>query len=207
MLSAVYTHAENIGAFSGVDPTKGFHFRNKEKPRKRYVTDAELQALVDAASPKMATLIRFLYLTGMRQGDVLRLKCSDLLPEGIVYEQGKSEMAPPILIAWSAELASVVEDAKRQWRRFGRTYLFESIPRGKQAGKPPGPYTPSGLRALFRPIRTKAGLPDVRLHDLRRKAASDSASLDDAQVLLGHSDPKVTLRHYRAKGVPVRPVR
>lgn len=204
LLSVAYTHARRIGAFSGDDPAKGLRYRNPEEPRDRYVTDEELAGVLKVASPKMRTLIRFAYLTGMRQGDILRLKCSDLGPEGISYKQGKTKHR--ILIEWTPELKSVVDDAKRLWRRFGRQYLFESIPRGKHAGRPPGPYTPSGLRALFRPIRAKAGLSDVRLHDFRRKAGSDLETEQQAQALLGHSSAKVTRKHYRAKGDRVQPV-
>lgn len=77
LLSAAFTHARNLGAFTGVDPTKRLQFRNEEKPRQRYVTDAELDALVAAASPKLATIVRFIELTGMRQSDALRrIQCS-----------------------------------------------------------------------------------------------------------------------------------
>jgi integrase len=55
--------------------------------------------------------------------------------------------------------------------------------------------------------RIKAGLPDVRLHDLRGKAGSDVATQADAQRLLGHADGKVTGKHYRRKPERVNPVR
>jgi integrase len=116
------------------------------------------------------------------------------------------------VVLWSPELEAVVADARKQWRRFGREYLFESRPQkasddGKRPARPPGPYTPSGLRAMWRRVRVKAGLLDTRLHDLRRKAGSDVATLGEAQGLLGHADGKVTGRHYRAKPERVKPVR
>jgi hypothetical protein len=68
LLSAAYTHAGNMGHFTGVDPTKRTQFRNEEKPRQRYVTDAELTKLIDHAPPKLACIARFIELTGMRHG-------------------------------------------------------------------------------------------------------------------------------------------
>ena len=48
-------------------------------------------------------------------------------------------------------------------------------------------------------IRKKAGLADVRLHDLRHSYASflvnAGRSLYEVQRLLGHHDPKVTMRY------------
>lgn len=206
LLSAAYTHARRTGAVPRDfdDPTKGLHFRNPEEPRKRYVTDAEQAALLAAASPKLAVIQRFLYLTGMRQGDALRVRVADIDDDGIHYEASKTGKRQ--VVQWSDDLRACVDDAMSLWRRFGRVWLFESRPRGKAAERGVGPYTPSGLRALFRVARAKAGVEDVRLHDLRRKAGSD---VDEAhaQGLLGHADPKTTRRHYRAKPARVKPVK
>jgi integrase len=205
LLSAAFSYAKNMGAFKGDDPTKGLEARNPEKPRKRYVEDAELTALVNAASPKVATIARFIHLMGVRQSDALRVKMADIDDEGVHYTQGKT--GTRLVVVWSEELREVVEQARTLWRRFGRVWLFESKPRGKHAGKPIGPYTPSGLRSLWRPVRAKAGLTDVRLHDLRAKASSDADTQGEAQALMGHADGKVTARHYRRKPVRVKPAR
>jgi integrase len=204
LLSAAFTHARNMGAFAGVDPTKGMQHRNEEKPRQRYVTDGEMAIALNSASPKLACIMRFLYLTGMRQGDALRVRLTDLDDEGFTYWNTKGKKSQGL--EWSDDLTATVEEAKRLWRRFGREWLFESNPKGKHAARGIGPYTPSGLRALWRVARTKAGIADMRLHDLRRKAGSDVGE-DDARRLLGHSDSKVTRRHYRAKADRVKPVR
>ncbi len=111
------------------------------------------------------------------------------------------------LVEWTDELRAAVDDAKRPWRRFGREYLFESMPKGRHMGRGPGPYTTSGLRALWRVARDKSGIQDVRLHDFRRKAGSDFDDESDAGKLLGHADPKTTRQHYRAKLTRAEPVK
>lgn len=207
LLSAAYSHARRIGALpkGAEDPTKELEYRNPETPRSRYVTDAELDAIIAAASPKLGCIARFIELTGMRQGDALSVRMADLDDDGFTYWNAKSKRLQGL--QWSDELTATVEDAKRLWRRFGREWLFESRPKGKHAGRGIGPYTPSGLRALWRVARAKAGLPDVRLHDLRAKAGSDAGSDTEAQRLLGHADGKVTRRHYRRKVERVKPTR
>lgn len=207
LLSASYSEARRIGVFprAADDPTKGLEFRNPEKPRDRYVTDEELDRIIAVASPKLGCIARFIELTGMRQGDALRVKLEDLDDEGFTYWNSKSKKWQGL--EWSPALTACVEDAKTLWRRFGRVWLFESRPKGKNAKRGVGPYTPSGLRALWRVARAKAGLKDVRLHDLRGKAGSDKATDAEAQELLGHSDPKVTKRHYRRKVNRAKPTR
>lgn len=204
LLSAAYTYARIRGNFAGVDPTKKLQVRNHEEPRQRYVEDRELVALEAAASAKVRCITRFSYLTGMRQGDVLRVRLADIDDEGIHYTAGKNGARRVVL--WSEDLKAVVAEANKLWRRFGREYLFESHPKGKHAGRGPGPYTTSGVRALWRRVRVKAGVADVRLHDLRRKAGSDVEE-PEAQRLLGHADGKVTRRHYRARPERVKPVK
>ena len=48
-------------------------------------------------------------------------------------------------------------------------------------------------------IRDKAGLPNLRLHDLRHQYASflvnSGRTLYEVQQILGHSDPSVTVRY------------
>ena len=65
------------------------------------------------------------------------------------------------------------------------------------------PYVfPSRLVGVFYPwdrIRRRAGLPDVRLHDLRHSFASflvnHGISLYVVQGLLGHASPRMTQRY------------
>jgi Site-specific recombinase XerD len=204
LLSAAYSYYRRTG-YEGPDPTKRLQYRNPETPRERYVEDAELERALAAASPKLACIVRFLFLTGMRQGDALRLKVADIDDEGFTYWNAKSKRRQGL--DRSAELDSCLEEASRLWRRFGREWLFESRPKGKHAKRGIGPYTPSGLRALWRVARAKAGLQDVRLHDFRAKASSDAASDEEARALLGHTDAKVTRRHYRRRIKRSKPAR
>lgn len=43
--------------------------------------------------------------------------------------------------------------------------------------------------------------------DIRAKAGSDLETIEEAQRLLGHADPRVTKRHYRRKAQIVRPAK
>lgn len=193
LLSAMYTWAINSGLHKGANPAAGLRYRNKEKPRKRYVTDAELAKLIEAAPIRWKPLLRFAYLTGQREGDLIRLKLTDASEEGIRVDTSKT--GKMILIEWSDEVRALWKEA--QGDRIGAQPLF--IARGRKA------YTPSGFRATWRKIKLRAGVPDVTFHDLRRKAGSD-VEATHATELLAHENPATTRKHYRAKVVPVKPV-
>jgi integrase len=59
------------------------------------------------------------------------------------------------------------------------------------------PYTT--VHKVWRRLRGKAGLPHLRIHDLRHQYASflvnSGRTLFEVQQILGHSDPKVTQRY------------
>ena len=55
------------------------------------------------------------------------------------------------------------------------------------------------LETMWARLRKEAGLPKLRLHDLRHSFASflvnSGRTLYEVQNILGHSDPKVTMRY------------
>ena len=74
--------------------------------------------------------------------------------------------------------------------------------RGKSAWLFPSPRTDKPCQSLYYPwerIRKRAGLHDLRLHDLRHSYASNlvngGVSLYVVQQLLGHSNPRTTQRY------------
>lgn len=194
LLSAVFTAARAWGWYMGDNPARGVR-RNPEHARQRYVTDDELAALILAAPAQLGCIIRFAYLTGMREGDILRVRLSDLADEGIALEQGKTGKRQ--VIEWTEDLRAIVADARAIKRRVGSLYLF--------AGQEGQPYSGDGFRSMWRRVKIRALLPDVRFHDLRRKAGSD-VSDEHARALLGHDDARTTRKHYRARPERVKPV-
>lgn len=65
-----------------------------------------------------------------------------------------------------------------------------------------------GLQRIWDRVRTRAGLYDVRLHDLRHSFASVGAAGGDAllviQKLLGHSQQRTTQRYAHLADDPVK---
>lgn len=69
-------------------------------------------------------------------------------------------------------------------------------------------WTKSGFDSAWERCLEKAGIErgTFHFHDLRGKAGTDSATLAEAQQLLGHTDSKTTNRVYRRKEAPITPL-
>lgn len=206
-MSSMFTWARNNGYLTVPDPTKGLQERKTEKPRSRYVTDDELARILEVASPKTGAVIRVVYLLGCRISDALGIEVKNITDDKLTYWNSKSKRMVDVEI--SDELRSAVDDAMRLWRRFGRVWLFESrAESGDLKKKDVTRYTYSGFRSNWLRALEKAKVDEwVTLHDIRRKAGSDSDSDERAGELLDHADIKVTKRHYRAKPRVIRPLK
>ena len=194
LLSATYNHLLNAGVYKGENPCLRMQFRNQEKPRERYITDGELEALVKAASYRFGVLLQFAYATGMRQFDIITLKLTAATKAGIDYRDSKTGKRR--IIEWTDELEALWKAAAGS--RIGAQPVF--LTRDGNA------YTSSGVRASWRHVKIRAGLSDLHFHDIRRKSGSNADDDSHAQRLLGHMDSKVTRKHYRAKPEHVRPI-
>ena len=160
LLSSVYNHAMRIRAAS-VNPTYGVR-RNKEYARTFYVTDESLRLAMRSSTPALRHLMWASYLTGFRQGDMRRLKRSNLTAEGIKLIQskdGKHEVRE-----WSESLRKVVRKALE--RSKGEHVFSNSYGRA---------WTGDSIQCAMRRMKAKTGIK-WRFHDLRAKAESDHAT-------------------------------
>lgn len=208
LLGLVFSKGIRWGV-AGTNPVTSLTFDDAElaryKPkRNRYVTDAEFEGVRQLANPRMQLAMELARNIGQRRGDLLRLRREDLSAEGILIRQGKTGAA--VLVEWTDELRSIVDRLQALPPHIPRDYLIR-----KRNGRP---YTADGFTAIWQRLVTKAlkaGAITERLtfHDLRAKAATDSAQAEDAQKLLGHTNLQTTKRHYirRQKPTRARPVR
>src|SRR5690606_20331182 len=83
--------------------------RHEEAKRKRYITDAEFEAIRSHAHPRLKIVVDLLYLTGQRVVDVLTIKRADITDQGILFEQQKTKAK--LLVRWTPELKEAVKQA------------------------------------------------------------------------------------------------
>lgn len=144
-------------------------------------------------SPVAVGVLRFLLLTGWREGEALKLQWSHvdtargvaILPD-TKTGQSVRELGAPALD---------VLEAMRAWRQKGNPYVFP--------GQKPGAHYTDTARPWYA-VRHAAGLDEVRLHDIRHSFASVGAAggltLPLIGAMLGHTDSNTTARYSHLTG-------
>lgn len=217
LLSHAFTKAVEWG-FIPRHPFKGEVRLKGEKPRTRYVEDWEIEACLAIKPPRGASVIpmiqayiRLKLLTGLRQGDILRLRITDLKEDGIHVTPRKTSGSTgrSMIILWSDELREAVEGAKKVRPVHISPWLF-CTRRGEPYADDDRKESATGFRSIWQRF-IKRVLKETEVterfteHDLRAKTASDMASDEAASKLMGHADAKITRRVYRRKAEKVQP--
>ena len=193
ILRKMFALAEAWGmAPEGANPCAGVR-KYRERRRERFLRPGEYRrlgaALAEAEADGRAAAVaalRLLMLTGCRSGEILTLRWDDV-------DRGAGELRlrhgktgarmVPLTPTAEAVLATIP-------RADGNPWVI--------AGRAPGTRLGS-LTAAWHRIRARAGLDDVRIHDLRHSYATRALSAGESLAmigrLLGHADIASTLRY------------
>lgn len=215
VLSHAFTKAVEWG-YIDRHPFKAEVRLEGEKPRDRYVEDWEIVECLALPSTRrrgsvlmIQAYLRIKLLTGMAQGDLLRLQEHHLKDDGIHNQRHKTaeSTGKRTIYEWSPELHAAVAMAKAArpvdicmylfCSRKGVGYINEELGRA------------SGWKSMWQRFMTRV-LTETKVkvgfteHDLRAKVASDAASLDHARALLAHADSRTTNRIYRRRAEVVK---
>lgn len=161
----------------------------RERPRKRYVTDAEMKAVMELAPEPVRVAMMISYLCGARQRDVLELCWSNVDEKlGVYIVQGKTEKQQRKL--WTAALKRAFDRARCLPSNVATNFVVHN--RNGQ------PYSSSGFRAMFRRSRNAAlaagTLKDsFTFHDLKHKAVTDYCG--DKKRFSGHATDAMVRRY------------
>jgi integrase len=174
--------------------------RNKEQKRTRFLSHQEVEhlfatmnAYVEAdPSPshyQQRDIVHLLLLTGCRKGEILNLRWDEVKGNMIRLSDSKTGARAVYL---NEQAAAIINE---QWRvnpeAAESVFVFPS---------PSCPEKPrSSVDPFWQEVRSKAGLDDVRLHDLRHTFASHAVMrgvpLPVVSRLLGHSRLSMTMRY------------
>lgn len=168
--------------------------RLKEEPRMRYLNRTEYDKLLAACHSSLhVDIIKTAVLTGMRHGEMLDAQKSwvrwDLQEIHLPEEVTKGNKAR--IIPLSKELIPILEGLCADTHS---THLFSHLLRSENRHVP---FTT--FKNFFNAARTRAGLEDLRFHDLRHTFGSwwvqANGSLLVLKEIMGHSSVKVTERY------------
>lgn len=167
--------------------------RSAEEQRKRYLTDAEWQAIHDKAGPRLKAIMRLQYLTGQRIGDVLSIRRSQLTDAGIEFKQQKTDTK--LTVKWSQDLRAAVAEALALHRGVPALTLFIG-----RNGKAPDYRS---ILLQWHEARVAAGVDDARPNDQRAKSLTDAKKQGkDPTALAGHTKAAMTDRYLRGMESP-----
>jgi integrase len=192
LLSKMFGLAERWGLRPpGSNPCRGVD-RFPERRRERFLSAAELERLgavlgdEETADPFVVLAIRLLLLSGARRDEVLNLRWSEVNFERACLSLPDSKTGAKLIPLGPAAQVVLAEAPHLE----GNPYVI------------PGRRTGGRLIGLQRPwvrIRERAGLGDLRLHDLRHTFASFGAAaglgLPVLGAILGHRNQATTARY------------
>lgn len=194
LLAHMFRKAEAWGVRPGGSNPTAHVEKFEETKRERFLSPEETKRLgealraADAAgeSPYATAAIRLLLFTGARLSEILDLEWAhvDLAARVLRLPDSKTGRKTVALPAPAIEvLAGIARQADNPH------VICGTLPGARLAN----------IQRPWRRIRNAAGLPDVRLHDLRHSFASVAVaggmSLPLIGSLLGHSQPQTTARY------------
>ena len=174
----------------------------RENRRERYLSEVELARLGSAiravetegrTGAGVIAALWLLILTGARKGEIFNLRWDEIdLRTGVLRLRESKTGAKVIRLGAAAvEILTRIEQKHPVW-------VFP----GASGAKPVDP------QSAWQRIRVRAGLEDVRLHDLRHTYASagvnGGASLPVIGALLGHTRSETTRRYAHLSDDPIR---
>jgi integrase len=175
------------------NPTRGVPLFMVDNKVEHYLNDVELKQLMAVLrtdpNRTVCLIAMFLLSTGCRLNEALRATWSQIDRPTRVWlipaSNSKSKRSRPVPLNDSAlEVIGQLDTEDK----------FEHLFVNRQTGKPYGT-----IMKVWSRLRGKAGLPHLRIHDLRHQFASflvnSGRTLYEVQQILGHSDPSVTQRY------------
>jgi integrase len=185
------------------NPADGVSPPRAERPTLRIPTPEEMRVLVDASTGTSWEIpILVAATTGMRRGEILSLRWADVDFETVTARipKGKTNTARRTISLTPSTIAALKKHRKDQNERrllCGEAWQDTDLVVDRGDG---GPVHPVSFSHAFAVIVERAGLSDVRLHDMRHGFASAllkaGVNVKVVSEALGHARSSFTMDIY-----------
>ena len=173
------------------NPCAAVPLLEENNKRERYLSSDEARVLYESVcksdNQMLKYIIPMLILTGARKREVLDAKWEDFDLERRLWRIPTTKLGKPRHVPISDGVLSLLGSAPR-------VYAVDHVFANPATGKPYVTFYVSWNTA-----RIRAGMPEVRIHDLRHSFASllinNGRSLYEVQKILGHTQVKTTQRY------------
>jgi integrase len=198
LISGIFGWAINVGILEK-NPAKGIK-RNREKSRDRFLQSDELpklfQALAESPNINLKDFVLLALLTGARRANVLSMQWSDINFSRAEWRIEETKNGTPQVVTLSPE-AMVILKARRD--KINSNFVFPGIGITGHLTDPK-----KGWERLL----DRAGLKNLRIHDLRRTLGSWQAKTGASLAIIGkslnHKNVATTAIYARLDLDPVR---
>jgi integrase len=159
------------------------------RPRERRITEAELSALKSRCThPLLWSVITIAIETGMRRGEIVNMKWSD--------------------IDWDLGTLHIPTTKNGHPRTIPLTPMaMETLKSVTRDGDLVFPMTGNAVRLAWERLKKRAGVVDLRFHDLRHEAVSRffemGLSVPEVALISGHRDLRMLHRYTHLKAEKV----
>ena len=166
------------------NPVRRIRIASSDQRRERRLRDGELENLTMAAqhfrNRLILPIVLFAVETGMRRGEILSLTWNDVEPKGRSVLLRQTKNGHSRIIPLSTRALSILRRVERANER-----VF--------------PMSANAFRLAWERLRARAGLFDLRFHDLRHEAISRffemGLSVPEVALISGHRDQRMLFRY------------
>ncbi len=205
LLIGVLTIANHEWAHSfKLDTFKAIRKPAANRARDRRIDAHEWPPLLEAISrcknPLIGQVFRFAVATGMRRGEILSLTWQHIDLKGHVAFLSRTKNGEPRRVPLSSSARQVLLDLLE-----GPQRAPESLPEASKQHV--FLISANAVRLAWNRVRKKAGVQDLRFHDLRHEAISRffelGLSVPEVALISGHKDARMLFRytHLKAENV------
>jgi len=199
LIRAMYNRARDIG-YQGENPAFGVT-RFSEEKRDRFLHGDELKHFFEALAAEPSEMIRSFFLlsllTGARRSNVQAMAWADIDFATALWRIPETKSGKPVVVPLTGPALAIL--AARREAADGSPWVFPSYGQSGHLVEPKG---------AWKRVCQRAGLQDVRIHDLRRSLASHMAmagvGLPIVGKMLGHTQSRTTEIYARLAVQPVR---
>ncbi len=199
LLRKMFNLAKDWGLYQGDNPATRIAFF-KEESRDRFVQPEEFPRLFQAIAEEPNVYIRSVFLTalltGARRSEVLSMRWEDVNLARGEWRIPHTKAGRPHLLPLPNLLVATLGNLRKVE---GNPFVFQGHN---------GAAHVQNIKRTWHRLQIKAGIPDVRFHDLRRTVGSWLAASGESLQLIGkvlnHRDVSTTAIYARLDLNPVR---
>jgi integrase len=198
LVSSVYGWAISAGLWH-TNPATGIKL-NKEKSRERFIQGDELprffQALADEQNDTMRDYFLISLLTGARRANVLAMRWADVNLDRAEWSIKETKNGTPHTVTLSPEVVDILHNRKPS---DDSVFVFPGYGKTGHLMEP---------KKGWKRILARAGIDNLRIHDLRRTLGSWQAKTGASLAIIGkslnHKNQNTTAIYARLDLDPVR---